>query len=248
MSNQPKPSRRYFTWTSLLGVGVLLAVYLLTQRNQAGDGQPQIVPPSQPAGAAQPASTANFDFYVLSLSWSPDYCASNGNSDPQECSIGKKLAFVLHGLWPQYNKGYPSNCSSEPLPAGVSQQYSNLYPSQTLMQHEWSTHGTCSGLTPEQYLAFSKRIKESVTIPDAYSSPAATFRTTSDQLVSAFLTANPALNPSGLSPVCSGNGRYLTEVRICFDTAGNPMGCSAEVLKNAAKTCQNADFQVRNVR
>ena len=119
---------------------------------------------------ATPSSKDSFDFYVLSLSWSPDYCAGSGGDDTQQCSIGKKLGFVLHGLWPNYTRGYPSNCSTQKLPAAVKAKFPNLYPSESLYDHEWEKHGTCSGLEPEAYLTLSKKLKESVKIPDAYRS------------------------------------------------------------------------------
>jgi hypothetical protein len=77
----------------------------------------------------------DFDFYVLTLSWSPDYCAASNVDDPQQCSLGKKLGFVLHGLWPQYNRGYPADCSNVPLPKDAQQKFPNLYPSPALYTH-----------------------------------------------------------------------------------------------------------------
>src|ERR1700742_1117182 len=58
-----------------------------------------------------------FDFYVFSLSWSPSFCESGGgrgNSDEQ-CNRGRPFAFVVHGLWPQYERGFPENCE-QPAP------------------------------------------------------------------------------------------------------------------------------------
>src|SRR5262245_32563319 len=54
-----------------------------------------------------------FDFYVLSLSWSPSFCAANvergfQRSDPQ-CGP-RPFSFVVHGMWPQYEKGFPEFC------------------------------------------------------------------------------------------------------------------------------------------
>ena len=90
----------------------------------------------------------DFDFYILTLSWSPDYCAGSNVNDPQQCSLGKQLAFVLHGLWPQYTRGYPADCSTVKLPKDAQQKFPNLYPSPKLYSHEWDKHGTCSGLKP----------------------------------------------------------------------------------------------------
>ena len=49
----------------------------------------------------QPA--APFDYYLLSLSWAPNFCASHQSDHSSECAAGNHAAFVLHGLWPQSN-------------------------------------------------------------------------------------------------------------------------------------------------
>ena len=55
-----------------------------------------------------------FDFYVFSLSWSPSFCASAGErggvskSQQIQCGGERPYAFVVHGLWPQYEKGFPN--------------------------------------------------------------------------------------------------------------------------------------------
>ncbi len=204
--------------------------------------------PTPFAPATESPAPSAFDYYVLSLSWSPDYCATNGSNDTQQCSLGKKLAFVLHGLWPQYEKGYPSNCSTQKLPEELKQRFAGLYPSEKLFDHEWEKHGTCSGLEPEAYLAFSQQVKSSVIVPGAYRSPAKPFQSSVQQLKDAFLANNPAMSADGLAVQCSSSGRYLSELRVCFTTSGAPRACSAEVLNAAKKSCKNATFQVRNVR
>jgi ribonuclease T2 len=85
-----------------------------------------------------------FDYYAVALSWSPSYCATN--RDPDQCDAGRKLGFVLHGLWPQFEAGYPEECSREQLPGAVRGRYAAIYPSEKLIGHEWKKHGTCSGL------------------------------------------------------------------------------------------------------
>jgi ribonuclease T2 len=194
------------------------------------------------------SSSAKFDFYMLSLSWSPDYCAESGNSDPQQCSIGKKLGFVLHGLWPQYNQGYPSSCTNEKLPDSVQAKFPGLYPSASLYDHEWEKHGTCTGLTPEQYLTLTKKIKDSVVIPSTYRSPEQPVRVTATQFKKDFVSTNPTMTEQGLAVNCSGSGRYLSELYVCFSPDGAPTACSREIRNDEAKSCQNADFLVRNVR
>ena len=53
--------------------------------------------PAPPQNVPAAPSSANFDFYVLALSWSPSYCADNGNrSDArQQCSNGRNYGFVV---------------------------------------------------------------------------------------------------------------------------------------------------------
>jgi len=191
---------------------------------------------------------SQFDFYVLALSWSPDYCASNGNNDPQQCSLGKKLGFVLHGLWPQYNKGYPSNCSTEKMPESVKAQFPGLYPNDDLFDHEWEKHGTCTGLTPVEYLQAGKTLKAAVTVPAEFRSPEKPFRTTMDQLKSLFVQANPGYSTNGIEVSCSSSGKYLKEIYVCFALDGTASSCSAEMHKTALKSCQAKDFLVRNTR
>jgi ribonuclease T2 len=191
---------------------------------------------------------SQFDFYVLALSWSPDYCAANGSNDPQQCSLGKKLGFVLHGLWPQYNKGYPSNCSTEKMPDSVKTQFPGLYPNDDLFDHEWEKHGTCTGLSPVEYLQAGKTLKASVTVPDEFRSPEKPFRTTMDQLKNLFAQSNPGFSVDGVEVSCSGSGKYLKEIYVCFALDGTAAPCSAEMHKTALKSCQAKDFLVRNTR
>ena len=255
MSN--KKRRQRATAPIWLTVVVLLVVFVYLHLNGgldlgtilaqfSGGESPAAVTPG--ANSSATSRQGLFDFYVLALSWSPDYCAANGASDPQQCSVGRRLGFVLHGLWPQYNKGYPSNCSKEKLPASVKASFPGLYPSPALYDHEWEKHGTCSGETPQGYLALSKQYKESVTIPELYRAPEQPIRTTSSQIKKDFAAANPGLGEGSLAVYCSGSGRYLQELYVCFQTNGKPATCSSEIRNKAASSCQGADFLIRNIR
>ncbi len=199
-------------------------------------------------GAGADGKAGHFDFYVLALSWSPDYCAANGAGNPQQCSTGKRLGFVLHGLWPQYYKGYPSSCTAEQLPSAAESRFTGLYPSEELFQHEWEKHGTCSGLTPEQYLSFSKKLKESIVVPAELQAPARPVRMNIVQFKRAFVAANAGLSDPALAVFCSGSGRFLKEVFVCFSREGRPVACSQELQRRSARSCRQPDFLVRNVR
>ena len=192
-------------------------------------------------------SSAKFDYFILALSWAPDYCATNGSGDVQECAIGKKLGFVLHGLWPQSQTGYPSNCSIEQLPEAVQARYVGLFPSQSLMVYEWEKHGTCSGLAPDPYLALAQQLKESVAVPQAFIAPQTPFRITASQVRQAFSQTSPPLSTASIEMNCSESGQYLQEVYLCFGRDGNPAACGADVHQDTQKSCPAANFLVRNV-
>jgi len=189
-----------------------------------------------------------FDYYALALSWSPQYCAGSGNRDPDQCAVGRQLGFVLHGLWPQFEKGYPQDCSNEPLPNAVRVKYQGIYAAPKLIGHEWSKHGTCSGLPAEDYMALSARLKDGLTIPAPYRKPAQPVRVTAAQFKEAFRKANPALADNGVVPFCTGAGRFLREVHACYDKDGHSRSCAAEETKRAEKSCGQGSFLVQSVR
>ncbi|WP_083389578.1 ribonuclease [Trichormus sp. NMC-1] len=200
------------------------------------------------AVAQRPGTPGKFDFYVLALSWSPDHCAKNGNRNPQQCSQGRKYGFVLHGLWPQYQKGYPANCTTEKLPSLIKEKFRGLFPNDKLYNHQWVKHGTCTGEKPMEYLTLSRQLKYSLVIPSAYKSPEKPFRTTVKDLKSAFVSANSKFTANGIAPYCSDSGRFLQEIFFCYSKDGKAGICSEDILRRSRKSCGQANFLVRNVR
>lgn len=194
----------------------------------------------QPATSAAQTSTGGFDFYVMSLSWSPGFCATAvGRNDDLQCGSGRRFAFVLHGLWPQYERGgWPQNCSAEALDHGIIDSMLPIMPSPRLVAHEWTRHGTCSGLSPKVYFKKAAQAFNSINIPQRYKAPLRQITVNPDQLRHEFAVANPKFGDRGIAVLCSGNGRYLQEVRACLtkDLEGRP--CTTEVLRGACKSDQ----------
>ncbi len=196
-----------------------------------------------------PVSTGDFDFYLLVLSWSPTHCSSEagrGRDDDLQCRAGRPYGFVLHGLWPQHERGYPENCvSREPrrLSDDVLREALKLSPSRQLVQHEWEKHGTCSGLSQEDYFAAAGLAVDGVKVPRAYRSPSQVLFTTANDVKRGFLDANPGLSPGGILATCRGN--EIGEVRVCLDKELRPRACSREVLK---KHCGGRDARMLAVR
>lgn len=164
------------------------------------------------------AQPGNFDFYVLSLSWSPSYCAIEGpEANRQQCGHGRAQAytFVVHGLWPQYESSYPEFCPSEQparVPNRLVDEYIDIMPSAGLIGHQWRKHGSCSGLDQPDYFALVRKAREQVTIPADLEQFDSEQRVTPEEVEEEFIQANPGLNEDGISVTCEGH--FLEEVRI----------------------------------
>jgi ribonuclease T2 len=191
--------------------------------------------------AAQDGEAGRFDYYLLSLSWSPTYCLTHPY-DRAQCA-SKGYGFVLHGLWPQYDSGgYPRNCADSPLTAAAEAFGDTLYPSPKLVQHEWAEHGTCSGMDAMTYFRTADRATAVVRIPETFEAPLTTLLMSADQIASAFRAANPTLPDDSLTVVCSRG--QLTEVRICLSRALAVRSCGGGVRN----TCPLAPVQIRSTR
>jgi ribonuclease T2 len=202
-----------------------------------------------PASSPVVPSDANFDFYVLTLSWSPTHCSSDaggGRDDDLQCRSGRPFGFVLHGLWPQHEKGWPEFCDTRAprrLKDSVMREALALSPSERLVQHEWEKHGSCSGLSQEDYFAAAELAVESLRVPKAYKQPAKPLVTTANAVRRAFLDANPVLSVSDILVTCRRN--EIGEVRVCLDKELQPRACSREVIRSH---CGSREARMLDVR
>jgi ribonuclease T2 len=194
-----------------------------------------------------------FDYYVLALSWSPTYCAElrPGRYDPQcQGREGRRYAFVLHGLWPQFERGWPENCDSPDrgfVPRPVAQRMLDIMPSERLVFNEYRKHGTCTGLGVDGYFDLARKLFEKVKIPSRY------LQLTDErlfvspgELTQEFLAVNPQLKPDMMAVRCGGPGNRLREVRICFDKSGNFRPCGRN--ENQRRLCSADRMYVPPVR
>jgi ribonuclease T2 len=181
------------------------------------------------------STPGQFDYYLLSLSWSPAFCIQQPNS--AECNGPRRYGFIVHGLWPQNERGWPENCrGNTEVPDSVMQGISDLMPARKLIYHEWSAHGTCSGLDPAAFFALVRRAHDSVVVPAPFKSPSAAIEQMPAAIVNAFLQANPRLPAQSVAVTCSGRGApRLREVHVCFDRDLNARSCSADVLRGACR-------------
>lgn len=199
------------------GVRALVAAVLIAGASPAlaqGFGQES----GQGLGNGRGGTPGEFDFYVLALSWSPTYCEGGGSrrDGDGQCRPGRGLGFVVHGLWPQYTRGYPSDCSSvvrSPTRQAI-EVAGEVYPSEGLARYEWRKHGTCSGLDPTSYFEAAKQARQAVTIPEAFKTATEERRAAPIEIARQFVMANRGLRPDMMSVTCSRG--QLQEVRICL--------------------------------
>jgi ribonuclease T2 len=202
-----------------------------------------------PAAARDTNKSGVFDYFVLSLSWSPTYCASpEGASDSQQCGARRRFAFVVHGLWPQYYKGWPESCPTREtwVPQDIIDSMLDIMPSKKLIIHEWKKHGSCAGVSMANFFRATRLLFQRVRIPARYLSPTAPITTTPQQLVIDFVKTNRNLTAGMISVQC-GNARdraRLSELRICLDKRGNFSQCGS----NEERQCQATSLVMPPVR
>jgi ribonuclease T2 len=194
--------------------GALAGLAVLMLSSAAGTG---------PAAAQDRRQNApgEFDYYVLSLSWSPSFCESaeergnTGRSQQAQCG-GRPFAFVVHGLWPQYEHGFPEYCQrpSPRLGREIMTSMLDLMPAPGLIYNEWDKHGTCSGLGERAYFETVRKARAAVKIPPDFLQLPEAKVVSPDAIEDAFIKVNPGLTPSAIAVTC--NRTRLSEVRICM--------------------------------
>ena len=161
-----------------------------------------------------------FDFYVLSLSWSPSFCEQaserGGGRSQMQCG-GRPYSFVVHGLWPQYEQGFPDYCQrpAPRLDRNIVSSMLDLMPAPGLIFSEWDKHGTCSGLGARAYFETIRKARSAVKIPEEYLELSAPKTVAPAEIEEAFIKANPGLSASAVAVTCDKN--RLSEVRICMN-------------------------------
>ena len=172
---------------------------------------------AQAQGGRSGGVPGEFDFYVLALSWSPGFCAGEGGRRAREqCAPGSNLGFVVHGLWPQYERGYPSQCGTDRSPSRIAvEEARGVYPEEGLARHEWRTHGTCSGLSPAEYFRAVRQARDRVRVPEQFQRAGAPQSLTPLEVARAFAQINPGLRPDTMAVVC--RREELQEMRFCLD-------------------------------
>ncbi len=178
-----------------------------------------------------------FDFYVLALSWSPSFCAVSAERSPEradpQCGA-RPFSFVVHGLWPQYDKGFPEYCQvpAPRLQREIVSSMLDLMPSPRLIFREWDRHGTCSGLAARAFFDTVRKARAVIKIPPEYLEVTSILTVSPGEVEEAFVKANPGLDREGIAVTC--DRTRLSEVRICLNREFGFRGCG-EIDRRACR-------------
>ncbi len=189
---------------------------------------------------AQGERAGAFDYYVMSLSWSPNWCALEGRAkgSPQ---CDELHGWVLHGLWPQYERGWPSFCptSHRNPPRTLTGQMADIMGTSGLAWYQWKKHGVCAGLSAERYYALSRKAYESVTRPAIFRKLTRAITLPASVVEEAWLEANPQLSADMITITCKQG--HIQEARICLTRDLEPRRCGADVIRDCSM--RDAQFE-----
>jgi ribonuclease T2 len=117
-----------------------------------------------------------------------------------------------------------------------------LMPSPRLIQHEWETHGACSGLDVNAYFEEIQKAFATIRVPDDFKSPASQIEVAPSDIKAKFAKANPSFPTETVRVQCS--GRYLSEVRVCLTKDLKARACSTDVRDS----CRDDSVVMRPLR
>ena len=197
------------------------------------------------AALAEGERAGDFDYYVMSLSWSPAWCELTGDArgDPQ-CDAGNGRGWVLHGLWPQFEDGYPSYCRTvERDPTrGETADMADVMGGAGLAFYEWKKHGRCAGLSAPDYYAVSRQAYEAVVMPEVFGQISKDLTVPAQVIEDAFLEANPDLTRDAITVICDAG--LIAEVRLCLTQDLQPRRCGDDVIRD----CRMKDAALEALR
>ncbi len=206
-----------------------------------------------PYSAQPPArnEAGRFDYYSLVLSWSPTYCATVQRPNDPQCSRrgDRSYSFVLHGLWPQHERGWPESCQTRDkpfVPQPTINRMLDIMPSSGLIIHEYKKHGTCSGLAPDAYFDLARKLFTHIKVPPRYERPNQALVVSPTEIVKDFASVNPGTKAENFAVVCNGAGNRLREIRVCLSKSGEPRDCGRN--EEPRRLCQSNRVFIPPVR
>ncbi|WP_394181876.1 ribonuclease T [Yoonia maritima] len=182
-------------------------------------------------------AAGDFDYYVLSLSWSANWCELEGDArNSPQCEESEDFDWVLHGLWPQYDRGYPSFChtSYRPPSRGQTSDMADIMGTSGLAWHQWRKHGVCTGLSPDDYYDLSREAYARVVRPPVFRTIDRDITMPAHVIEEAFLKDNPTLEADQITITCKSD--YIQEARICMTRDLEFRTCGPDVIRDCSMT------------
>lgn len=183
----------------------------------------------------------DFDYYVMALSWSPSWCSIEGDDrDAPECETGSARGWSLHGLWPQFEEGYPSDCptTARNPSRSMTAEMADIFGSSGLAWYQWKKHGRCAGLSAQDYYRLTRLAFDSVTRPAVFRQLDKAVRLPAQVVEDAWLEANPDLTDDMMRVTCKSG--HIQEIRICLTRDLEPRSCAPDSRRDC--TMDNAIF------
>lgn len=179
----------------------------------------------------------DFDYYVLSLSWSASFCDIEGDAKRSEqCDADTDYKWILHGLWPQYHQGWPDYCKTNERPPSraMTQAMTDIMGTSGLALHQWKKHGTCSGLSAADYFATSREAYGQIVQPTVLNRLDELVRVPASVIEEAFIKANPQFQRDMITITCKQG--YIQEARVCLSKGLEPVPCGRDVIRDCTLT------------
>lgn len=182
---------------------------------------------------AEGERAGDFDYYVLALSWSPTWCALEGE-DRGSPQCDRPMGWVLHGLWPQNENGWPSYCRTTERDPSRAQTgaMADIMGTSGSAWYQWQKHGRCSGLSAEAFFTAARQAYGAIERPDVFRQLDQSVRLPATVVEEAFLEANPDLSADMITITCR-SGR-IQEARLCLTKDFEPRICGADVARDCS--------------
>jgi len=213
-------------------------------------------------------TAGQFDFYVFAQSWPAQFCQDHmswpGCSNP---TAWQAHNLTLHGMWPNYAKSqsghdWPQCCDStygsdiDPaVAAALLPLWETYWPNEedptggdlnnSLWNHEWGKHGTCSGLPQKQYFTEAMNIELSMGTTSVITNNIGSSCALAD-LFSAYGASSCQSGGDclvGFTCVNQNGQMYLSEVTTCWDTTFAQITCPSAVFTGKQCTDDNVYIQ-----
>lgn len=191
------------------------------------------------ACVAEGERAGDFDYYVLSLSWSPNWCATTGDQrGSEQCDPERDLGWVVHGLWPQYEDGWPSYCKTavRAPSRSMTAAQADLFGTGGAAWYQWKKHGSCAGIEAEVYYDLVRKAFGAVNRPEVFRKLTNSVRLPASVVEEAFLQANPDWHADMLTITCKAD--RIQEARLCLTKDLEPRTCARDVVRDC--TAQRA--------